>query len=125
MDTAGYKSVVAARADQPFPIPQATSVPVRLQPLAMDLAVMLTQSAQRGCSKFRITATQSDPGTRSEHWSIDGCGTIYTVNVELRPCNNMLGNPIVAVSRVPFDGHSLEGKDPLDASFLVACPNKK
>ena len=124
MNDAGYRDVVAARAAQSFPIQQQTTVPPRLQPLAMDLATILSRAEDRNCSSHKLRSIVPDTASTSEVWTVDACGITRQYRVQLRPCNNMLKNPLVVISREPSDGHYLAGKDPLDSSFLVACPDK-
>jgi hypothetical protein len=125
VDEKQMRVIFSLRAKQAFPISFETKVPERLQPLIVDFGVMFTRSQHRDCSEYLVSSVASASDSPStEIWSLDVCGTIRSYRVDLKPCNNLLNNPLVVVTRQPFDGPTLVGKDPLDATLLVACPDR-
>ena len=119
------QDIAGRRANQKFPVPFATKVPLRAQPLVVDFAIMLSHPDRAECPSYSVSMVEPGEVAGSEIWRVSGCGTARQFKVAFRRCNDLLNASIVSVSRVPFDGHVLEGKDPLDSSFLVACPDGK
>jgi hypothetical protein len=115
--------IIQKRAGQKFPLSLSTFVPERLQPLALDFAAFFAGSSDKTCGNYKVQSiVKLTPA--SEAWTIDSCGTAFTYEVSLASCNDLMNSPLLVVRR-PSDGRTLAGANPLDATFIVACPDRK